>query len=481
MEESFLYKIIPLPLRHALQREGTPATKVIQSVLRHVFESERGAEEATNVEMLARLVGEMLISALNPLAQGLMRNMGSNDRAIIMGWLSNPDPIVKALLGLMDALLENTNEARHLAEASLSIASSVPEVAALLQQAGGALPPPSKVRNLPRPRPRLTRPSSRPRPSPPAPPRPQVLEELQQLRDHPTDEHGPPPDPTLPARAAAVAASAAAAAASASDGKQWRSKSPRLAARRHCCPLSVLDDDCVLNCVLGLEAEPLVRLQLVSRQWRHHARRALGSDEWRRRWGCVPATSHVKVLSESRVARLDICSREFKRWKCTATGAGARLILRRLDGPSIGPVSSRHVVGIFSSDGRLRLCLLGTTEPQLVTAETSSTRVTFRPAPPPWPPLRGGQRGGGGGGGSSAAHAALGADDGGSEGGCEGLLCYEVELCLFSSCGQYMLDLGVVGGRVDADVDVWSTRLRIARVASWPTPGNSNHPGSVCK
>lgn len=64
----------------------------------------------------------------------------------------------------------------------------------------------------------------------------------------------------------------------------------------------------------------------------------------------------VGVFSATEYVRLDIGLRAVKaEVPGTHESWATRLYIRRLDGPSAGPVLSNHLVGIFSEDGRVRL------------------------------------------------------------------------------------------------------------------------------
>ena len=72
------------------------------------------------------------------------------------------------------------------------------------------------------------------------------------------------------------------------------------------------------------------------------------THRWRAASGYLLPSTPVKILSHSGVARLDIGP------ECVATAGRCkdapsnRLTLRRLDGPSAGPVCSAHAVAIRS-------------------------------------------------------------------------------------------------------------------------------------
>lgn len=384
LESSFLFSVLPPALRAALLIEGTPARDVVNEVLLTALSQklmtgdEGDSLDAGSTEELADVVSSMLIEAIAPLAERLMGSMGPTDRAEVMGWLSDPSPIAEAMHGLMDQLLADTDQARQLAESAVAMASSVPEVAALLEQEVGGVPPPADI-----------------------------LTELQHLRDGVAA-----PDPLAAQQAQALAAEVAADAAATADasarplessgsGAAQPRKSRRLATRRRSCPLLVLDDDAVGQVLRLLNVADVLTLQHVNSGWRQQARDLLASDDWRKEWGCVYAGEAVKVLNASGVGRLDLGARFVRtpsRYDDAAArrgeGAGsssdgaeapdgAELVFRRLDGPSVGPVSGRHAVGIFSVCGTKRVDIGGgTTRPQIsnppVGAALTQSNATLR-------------------------------------------------------------------------------------------------------
>ena len=120
--------------------------------------------------------------------------------------------------------------------------------------------------------------------------------------------------------------------------------SGRLRARHHSDPLAVLDEDSLRLVLDPLPPTVLQALHGTSKAWRQHVRQHVRTARWREAYGCVYPRSLCQILSESGVARLDVggC-----RGGCVI--GPSRLVFRRLDGPSLGPISSRHVVGLFAA------------------------------------------------------------------------------------------------------------------------------------
>ena len=66
----------------------------------------------------------------------------------------------------------------------------------------------------------------------------------------------------------------------------------------------------------------------------------------------IAPRSLVRVLTEARVGRLDIGPGGHSSGRIEESDAhSTTFTLRRRDGPSVGPVSTRHVVGIFCEHG----------------------------------------------------------------------------------------------------------------------------------
>jgi hypothetical protein len=385
MEGSFLFDVIPPALRAALAAEGMASVDLVSEVLHHAFDTEGLLQpEAMDMQDLALTISNTLIAALNPLAQRLMATMQPYERAEVMAWLSNPTPIASAMIELMDTLLSESDQARAFAESAIQIASSVPEVAEMLELEGGFLPPPAEV-----------------------------LAELRHLRDGGSSAtFRQPPEERERERqrqhqlADAVAADALATATNAlvadapSRAQPPQRRSARLGLRRRSCPLLVLDDDCTNLVLQILSPDAHAALECASREWRAAVRRLHQSPKWQASFGCVYASSTLRVLSESAKARLDVgpegthprplgqlASLRLRQladcggiW---GEGVGSdkwtQLVVRRLDGPSIGYLSTRHTIGLFTSDGTHRLDLVYALNPQPVSHESGGTRVRLCP------------------------------------------------------------------------------------------------------
>eukprot|EP00900_Chrysochromulina_parva_P003768 jgi/Chrpa1/13392/Chrysochromulina_OHIO_Genome00004759-RA len=253
MEGSFLFDVIPPALRAALAAEGMASVDLVSEVLHHAFDTEGLLQpEAMDMQDLALTISNTLIAALNPLAQRLMATMQPYERAEVMAWLSNPTPIASAMIELMDTLLSESDQARAFAESAIQIASSVPEVAEMLELEGGFLPPPAEV-----------------------------LAELRHLRDGGSSAtFRQPPEERERERqrqhqlADAVAADALATATNAlvadapSRAQPPQRRSARLGLRRRSCPLLVLDDDCTNLVLQILSPDAHAALECASREWR---------------------------------------------------------------------------------------------------------------------------------------------------------------------------------------------------------------------
>lgn len=191
-----------------------------------------------------------------------------------------------------------------------------------------------------------------------------------------------------------------------------------------------------------------------------------------------------------------------------------RLVFRRLDGPSIGPISTNHVMGVFDQTaaqseeppsavtGRRRLDLISVPfKPQVAARESATTQLWLRPLPTrvrakpaAEAAASGGAASGGGCSGRAAGSASAAAppppgvapigvssgsdrDDGGDgHGGCsggggdsgcdggssssqDGPLCYDEVFGIFDCRGQVRLRIG--SGNFQ---ERWSSRLRIVCV-----------------
>jgi hypothetical protein len=94
--------------------------------------------------------------------------------------------------------------------------------------------------------------------------------------------------------------------------------------------------------------------------------------------------SVVKVLSADGQLRLDLGDLQYK---CNSPidpdRPTSRFVIRRLDGPSTGPVSSEHLFGVFTEDGTLRVDVdAPTVNPVRNAHESWATRLELRPLPP---------------------------------------------------------------------------------------------------
>ena len=479
MEGSFLFGVIPPALRAALATEGMASVDLVSEVLRHAFDTEGLLQpEAMDMQDLALTISNTLIAALNPLAQRLMATMQPNERAEVMAWLSNPTPIESAIIELMDALLSESDQARAFAESAIQMASSVPEVAEMLELEGGFSTTTAEV-----------------------------IAELRHLRDGGSSAtFRQPPEERERQRklqhqlADAVAADALATAMNAlvadatSRAQPPQRRSARLGLRRRSCPLLVLDDDCTNLVLQILSPDAHAALECASREWRAAVRRLHQSPKWQESYGCVYASSTLRVLSESAKARLDVGPDGSHprplgqlgnlRMRQLADSGGiwgegvgsdkwTQLVVRRLDGPSVGYLSTRHTIGLFTSDRTHRLDLVHALNPQPVTHESGGTRVRLcpyesssavgagmAPAAPTSETTAAAAM-------SPSAAVASSSTSAAAPPAAHALpLRYGQVLSLLSACGTYRLSLGMSQCHVlvSAAEDVWSTRLRLSHV-----------------
>jgi hypothetical protein len=141
----------------------------------------------------------------------------------------------------------------------------------------------------------------------------------------------------------------------------------------------------------------------------------------------------VGIFSENGQFRLDIGTDAVKQNVPASHDSWAtRLIIRRLDGPSRGPVGSNHVVGIFSEDGKFRLDIGTDAMKRNVPASHVSWATQLR-------------------------INRLNSSN-------IGPVMYEDVVGIFSEDGKYRLDIGTdaMKQNVPASHDSWATRLRIA-------------------
>jgi hypothetical protein len=139
----------------------------------------------------------------------------------------------------------------------------------------------------------------------------------------------------------------------------------------------------------------------------------------------------VGIFSDNGV-RLDIGTDAVKQNVPASHDSWAtRLIIRRLDGPSRGPVHSNDVIGIFSEDGRFRLDIGTDAMKQNVPASHESWATRLRIARLNGPNV--------------------------------GPVMYEDVVGIFSEDARFRLDIGTdaMKKNVPADHDSWATRLRI--------------------
>ena len=184
---------------------------------------------------------------------------------------------------------------------------------------------------------------------------------------------------------------ASSSSSSAAPVKSSRRSSGRLAEKRHSDPLEVLDEDSLRLVFRGLDCKDLDTLQKASKQWMHAVRSVVRSAAWRQEFGCiVPSEGLYKIVTESGVARLALQ----EQWtnedvesivnpaldKSTLTD---EIMLKRCDGPSVGPVSKDHVVMIVGKrDGYLRFDIgKKPYMPGLPTNDNVYTRLRLLPLP----------------------------------------------------------------------------------------------------
>lgn len=140
----------------------------------------------------------------------------------------------------------------------------------------------------------------------------------------------------------------------------------------------------------------------------------------------------VGIFSEDGRYRLDIGTDAVKQNVPAAHDSWAtRLIIRRLDGPSRGPVHDGDLVGIFSEDGRFRLDIGTDAVKQNIPAAHESWATRLRIVRLSGPNV--------------------------------GPVTYEDVVGIFSDDGRFRLDIGTdaMKKNVPADHDSWATRLRI--------------------
>jgi hypothetical protein len=140
----------------------------------------------------------------------------------------------------------------------------------------------------------------------------------------------------------------------------------------------------------------------------------------------------VGIFSEDGQFRLDIGTDAVKQNVPASHDSWAtRLIIRRLDGPSRGPVHGGDLIGIFSEDGRFRLDIGTDAVKRNIPASHESWATRLRIVR------------------LSGPNA--------------GPVTYEDVVGIFSDDGRFRLDIGTdaMKRNVPADHDSWATRLRI--------------------
>ena len=140
----------------------------------------------------------------------------------------------------------------------------------------------------------------------------------------------------------------------------------------------------------------------------------------------------VGIFSENGQFRLDIGTDAVKQnVPATHDSWATRLIIRRLDGPSRGPVHNSDVIGIFSEDGRFRLDIGTDAVKRNIPASHESWATRLRIVRLSGPNV--------------------------------GPVTYEDVVGIFSEDAKFRLDIGTdaMKKNVPADHDSWATRLRI--------------------
>ena len=143
----------------------------------------------------------------------------------------------------------------------------------------------------------------------------------------------------------------------------------------------------------------------------------------------------VGVFTESGKVRLDLGTRAVKENVPASHDSWAtRLVIRRLDGPSQGPVSPDHVVGIFTENGDFRLDLGTAAMKENVPASHDSWATRLRIVR--------------------------------LNGLSLGPLLYGETVGVFTEDGRVRLDLGTraMKKNIPASHDSWATRLRIRKL-----------------
>ena len=348
-QHTLLIAITPPVLRRALIDSGTSSVEMVQQIMRRALERQEqllmDELAAPSMEDVAAIVSSIFIDALTPLAQRLMVSMKPAQRAEVMAWLSDPELIAQDVLEQIEMVLGQEEAIQRAME---SLSEWMPEVAAQLEDDAGHLPTASHI-----------------------------VSELQSLRNGDRNiSRRPSAEEVRKAeqqrqRSIAIAADAAEtarrSAAKAPRAAEVRS-SRRLASRM--CPLAILNDDCLRLVISDLEPQQHATLLVLSKRWRQHVQQVHATMAWREQFGCIDTSMLLKVCTQMGKARLDIGEAGCHPCQpCLAEVTNApltRLMVRRLDGPSIGFVSQHHVIGIFDETGRYRVDLaIGTHNPQV--------------------------------------------------------------------------------------------------------------------
>ena len=130
LQNSFLFHMMPPPLRNALVQDA--GAEVVQSLIQHGAGGDDDLVAQGSIVDLARIASESFLAALLPLATRQMQTMSPAERRCVMSWLSNPEPIAKAMQHLIEHLLGDQETAQQVTEAAYSMASSMAEMGTVL-------------------------------------------------------------------------------------------------------------------------------------------------------------------------------------------------------------------------------------------------------------------------------------------------------------------------------------------------------------
>ena len=332
--EHFLALPCPTPLRAAFEQHGQH--HMMAEMMRNARAAIDDDAEWNSFEEMADSMGAVMIRALGPICQRLMVPMAPHERYLVMKWLSEPHQICQHLRQLIASMMEQPSNLSR----QMEMMTSIPEVAEALQE---------ELQQLDANADRAEWIST-------------AVAEIKELAEK---KETPPPVPPLEPRVTRARRRLA------------------CAPRPGTFPLCQLDDDMLQSCLTLLDAASLMRLTRVCRALRPKALQVLRSEQWRAQWGCLPSGLPLQVLTSSSAARLDLsCASLRRETPETHDSPTTRLKLRRLDGPSIGPVSACHVVGIFSEDGKKRLDLVRAVLPQVTIHQTAATCLLIEPLQP---------------------------------------------------------------------------------------------------